>query len=141
MQGGAPVSVTAFDGTEGERRKAEAHALLNARRDVFILRGRRALLTALCFKGAATADDVRAAVALPPDVNPVCLGTVPGPLVAAGIIEPDGFQKSARPDAHARPVQCWILRDRVAARAWLDAHPNRPDPADRVGRPEQTLFD
>ena len=116
-------------GAEAERRKVDAHALLAARRDVLIRRGRRALLTALCGRGVATADDVRAAVSLPPGVNPVCLGTVPGPLAAAGIIEADGFAKSTRPESHARPVQRWRLVDRAAALAWLRDHPNRPDPA------------
>ena len=114
---------------EAERRKLCAHALLEARRELFILRGRRALLTALCDRGTATADDVRAVVELPPEVNPVCLGTVPGPLAAAGIIEADGFAKSTRPESHARPVQLWRLADRAAALAWLRDHPDRLDPA------------
>jgi hypothetical protein len=114
--------------TEGELLKAEAHALLAERREIFVNRGRRALLAALLDRAEATADDVRRAVELPPEVNPVCLGIVPGPLAAAGIIEADGFTKSTRPVSHARPVQVWRLADRAAALAWLTAHPDRPDP-------------
>ena len=57
-------------------------------------------------------------------------------------IEADGFAKSRRPDAHARPVQVWRLVDRAAALAWLDAHPDRPDPlpTSEVDT-EPTLFD
>lgn len=46
----------ARDGAEGERRKLSAHALLAARRELFVLRGRRALLAALLDHGEATAD-------------------------------------------------------------------------------------
>lgn len=114
--------------TEGERRKAEAHALLEAWREVFVNRGRRALLLKLLSNGTATADDVRSAVELPAGVGPKCFGSVPGQLARAGIIEHAGFVTTARPTAHARPVSVWQLRDRVAALAWLDAHPDRPDP-------------
>ncbi|MCK4340916.1 MAG: hypothetical protein KAY37_04255 [Phycisphaerae bacterium] len=126
---------------EGERRKLDAHALLAARRAVYVLRGRRALLTALCYRGEATADDVRRAVALPDDVDPVCLGVVPGPLARAGIIESDGFAKSTRPESHARPVQVWRLADRAAAVAWLATHPDRSDPAQPIAGSATTLWD
>lgn len=114
--------------TEGQTRKLDARALLEARREVYVLRGRRALLGALLDRGEATADDVRAAVDLPEEINPVCLGAVPGPLAQAGIIERVGFAESRRPDAHARPVSVWRLADRDAALAWLAVHPDRPDP-------------
>jgi hypothetical protein len=116
--------------TDGERRKLDAHALLAAHREVYVLRGRRALLARLLVapEATATADDVRDAVALPPAINPVCLGVVPGLLARAGVIERAGFVESRRPDAHARPVSVWRLLDRAAALAWLAAHPDRPDP-------------
>jgi hypothetical protein len=51
---------------EGERRKADALTLLQAQREVFVRRGRRALLEAMLDgDGTATADDVRDAVKLP----------------------------------------------------------------------------
>lgn len=114
--------------SEGERRKSEAHALLAACRDLYILRGRRALLTALLYNGTATIDAVRANVKLPPDLGPVLFGVVPGPLVRLGIILPDGFAKSTRTASHARHVQRWRLVDRAAALAWLRDHPDLPDP-------------
>lgn len=112
---------------DGEARKLDAHALLEARREVYVLRGRRALLARLLDAPEATADDVRAAVELPDAINLVCLGVVPGPLARAGIIERVGFAESRRPDAHARPVSVWRLADRDTALAWLAAHPDRPD--------------
>lgn len=125
--------------TEGERRKLDAHTTLEAQREVYVLRGRRALVAVLLRYGTATADHVRDAVELPPQINPVCLGVVPGPLARAGIIEPDGFQKSRRREAHARPVSVWQLADRAAALAWLAAHPDRPDLTPDDAGP--TLFD
>jgi len=114
---------------DGEALKCNAHALLAARREVFVLRGRRALLWRLLDTGEATADDVRDAVELPDEINPVCLGVVPGTLAKAGIIERAGFVTTARAEAHARPVSVWRLRDRAAALAWLATHPDRPNPA------------
>src|SRR5262249_45353410 len=111
-----------------------------ARRRVYVRRGRRALLARLLAAGTATADDVRAAVELPPGLNPTLFGTVPGQLAEAGIIRAAGFVPTARPQGHARPVQLWQLTDRTAAVAWLAAHPHLPDPSE--GEPEQlTLFD
>lgn len=120
--------------TEGERRKTEAHALLEARRELYVLRGRRALLEAMLSNPnvEATADDVRAAVELPPDIDPVCLGAVPGPLARAGIIRRVGFTATARAEGHTRPVTVWQLADRAAAYRWLATHPDRPDPADNA---------
>lgn len=126
---------------DGEARKLDAHALLEARREVYVLRGRRALLAALLARGEATADDVRDAVELPDEINPVCLGVVPGLLARAGIIERVGFAESRRPDAHARPVSVWRLADRAAALGWLAAHPDRPDSAPAEANAVLSLFD
>lgn len=127
---------------DGERRKREAHELLKARRELFILRGRRALLAVLLRNGTATADAVRDAVELPEAVDPVCLGAVPGAFAHAGIIARDRFAASSRPDAHARPVSVWRLIDRDSALAWLAAHPDQPTPTARaIGLAEPTLFD
>jgi hypothetical protein len=127
---------------EGERRKLAAHALLSARRELYVLRGRRALLAALLDRAEATTDDVRRAVTLPDGIDPVCFGTVPGELARAGIVERARFAKTARPEAHARPVSVWRLRDRAVALAWLAAHPDRPDPAEcGAGEPKQSLFE
>ena len=43
---------------EGERRKDAAHALLEARRDIYIRRARRVLILRLLEAETATADDV-----------------------------------------------------------------------------------
>jgi hypothetical protein len=128
---------------DGERAKASALALLEARREVFILRGRRALLTAmLTGDGTATADDVRAAVDLPADMDPRCLGTVPGRLGYDRIIRAAGFVRSGRPQRHASYIQRWALADRAAALRWLADHSDMPDPgADQGDGHQRVLFD
>ncbi|MDA1053000.1 MAG: hypothetical protein O3C40_21310 [Planctomycetota bacterium] len=113
------------DGTAGRDAAIE---LLESRRQVYVNRGRRALLLRLLTGESATADDVRAAVELPESIDPVCLGAVPGSLARAGIITRAGFVATARPNAHARPVSIWALANRDAAVAWLRGHPDKPDP-------------
>ncbi len=125
--------------TEGERRKTDAHTLLEARRQVFVNRGRRALLKSLLLIDTATADDVRLAVDLPPDIDPKCFGAVPGPLARARIIRRVGYERTGRATGHARILTVWELADRTAAIHWLIAHPDVPDPADDAG-PGETLF-
>lgn len=113
---------------EGKRRKDIAHQLLAARRERVVRLGQRALLNRMLTYGTATADDVRAAVALPDGVSPVCLGAAPGALARLCIIRRIGFVESSRACAHARPVSVWELADREAALAWLAAHPPIPAP-------------
>lgn len=123
---------------EGERRKDAAHTLLAAHRGLIVRRAQRHICQTL-LDGAptVTADDVRAAVDLPPGLDPVLFGAAPAPLAKAGIIEPLGFAKTARPEAHARPLTVWGLRDRGKAQAWLLDHPDDDDPP---GAPAQTSF-
>lgn len=109
---------------EGERQKDKALDLLSCRREAYVQLGRRALLERLLESEAATADDVRQSVKFPEGISPKCFGAVPGPLEKMGIIVPDGFQKTARPAGHARPVTVWRLRDRAAAVEWLKNHPD-----------------
>jgi hypothetical protein len=124
---------------EGERRKLSAHALLAARREIYVRRGRRALLMQLLHNGTATADDVRGVVKLPPGIDPKLFGAVPGPLAASGIVRAAGYIKTARPEGHARPVMLWQLADQAGARDWLAAHPDLPDP--EPGDLQLNLFD
>lgn len=116
---------------EGERRKADAFATLESRREAVIRRARRGLLTSLLHLGEATIDVVRELVELPPGIGPKLFGAVPGPLAKAGIIRASGFAKTARPVGHARPVTVWVLADRAAAERWLRDHPESdPDDGD-----------
>jgi hypothetical protein len=115
---------------EGEKRKADAQALLAEKRESLVRRAQRALVATVLTRGAATADDVRDIVDLPSGVDPKCFGAVPVPLARAGIIRRDGFISTCRPLAHARPVSVWKLVDREAAIRWLDAHPELPDSGD-----------
>lgn len=112
---------------EGEGWRDTAHAILQARRDVIVLRARRVLLLTLLERGTATADDVREAIDLPAAVDPVCFGAVPGTLARAGIIRRDGYVPTSRADAHARIVSVWKLVDRTAAERWLSTHPDVPE--------------
>ena len=114
------------DRLDGERRKDGAHALLSARRELYVLRGRRALLATLLDRGTATADDVRSEIKLPEGIGAKLFGAVPGVLARAGIIEQDAYARTARPAAHARPLTVWKLKDRAAAVAWMSDHPDRP---------------
>ena len=125
---------------DGERRKSNALATLAERREVYVRRGRRALLRTLLDSGTATADDVRAAVKLPPGIDPKCFGSVPGALVRAEIIRAGGFGKTRRPVGHARPVTVWELVDRAAALQWLANHPDQPDPDDNFPASQLSLF-
>lgn len=115
---------------ESERRKADALATLAERREVYVNRARRALLMALLDGSTATIDDVRFAVELPAGINPQCFGAVPGALARADIIHADGYDRTCRPEGHARPVTIWRLADPAAAEHWLTAHPDQSDPAD-----------
>lgn len=114
--------------TEGERRKANQLDNLEAHREIYVNRGRRALLEKCLRDGFATADDVRA-VELPEGMDPRCFGSVPRMLARAGIIARADFSKSARPERHASYIALWELRDAEAAREWLRHHPDIPDPA------------
>ena len=131
---------------EGQRRKDEAHTILEARRDRFLMQARRELLgvalerDTASERGRASADDVRERLKLPADIGPVCLGAVPKPLALAGIIRRIGFVTSARPEAHARPVSQWELVDPDAARQWLVDHP-APTPVDEPASPARTQLD
>jgi len=127
---GIGPACTGCDGErEGERRKRDKLAMLEAQREVFVNRGRRALLGRLLAAGTATADDVMAAVTLPAEIDPRCFGAVPGPLAKAGIICFVEFVKSNRPQRHGSYIQLWALVDRDEALLWLAGHPDMPDPA------------
>ena len=89
--------------------------------------GPEGMLARLLSAGTATADDVIAAVTLPPEIDPRCLGAVPGPLARAGIIRSDGFVKSPTGAARLLHPALDAGRPRRAHR-WLAMHPDRPDP-------------
>jgi hypothetical protein len=124
---------------EGERRKDAAHALLEARREVYLRRARRALLWRLLEVGTATADDVADRLGPAPEgIDRRFLGTVPGPLARAGIIRRADFVPSARPSRHASILSVWMLADPAGAIAWLARNPDLPEPDDEAGAPSPT---
>lgn len=112
---------------EGERRKQDVLHTLAVRRESYVNRGRRVLLEKLLAVGTATADDVRRAVELPVNIDPRCLGSVPGPLARAGIIRRIDYEKSDRRERHASIIAVWELLDADAARDWLARHPDQLD--------------
>jgi hypothetical protein len=107
----------------GEQLKQAALNKHEQNRPQFLLKARHALLAAMLRNGQATADDVRHALDIPEHINPKCLGAVPTALAKARIIASDGFRKSVRRSAHARPVTVWRLIDPSAALAWLAENP------------------
>lgn len=111
------------DLAEGLRRKDASLALLAMRRAGLMRRAQRALLRVLFDQERATVDDVRRLVQCPDGINPKAFGTMAGELARARIVEQDGFTKSTRPEAHARPVSVWRLINRAAAEEWLKTHP------------------
>lgn len=125
---------------EGERLRIDVLDALESRREVYVLRGRRALLDALLCSGTATADDVRDAVKLPPGINPKLFGAVPSALAKLGVIQQAGFVKTCRAVGHARPVAVWELADREAAVQWLADHPDTPAPGGVVAERQGILF-
>jgi hypothetical protein len=121
---------------EGGRRMDAAHALLEARRDVLIIRARRALLLRLLEADTATADDIAERIGpTDPSIDRRWLGTVPGALAIASIIRRVGYTKSARPIRHASVIAVWELADRAAGLAWLARNPDLPESEDGNGVP------
>ncbi len=123
-----PVNVgpsPAGSAAAGEALKCAALALHDARRPALLRAARRfVLLKLLADPGTpVTADDVRAAVELPPGVNPKAFGATFSPLALAGIVRAAGHAKSARKSAHARLVTIWRLNDAAKALAWLRDNP------------------
>ncbi|MGA2064187.1 MAG: hypothetical protein ABSG86_04430 [Thermoguttaceae bacterium] len=133
---------TAAGTAAGAKLKGDALALLGARREIYVRRGRRALLQAMLDgNGTATADDVHAAIDVPADLDPRWLGAIPGRLAYDGVIAAAGFVRSARAERHACWPQVWRLLDRAAAERWLAAHPELPEPAaDRGNDSQGVLF-
>lgn len=127
--------------TEGERRKTDALDLLAVHRESVVRSAQRALIRLLLDHGTATADDVRGLVDLPDGLNPKLFGAAPSPLAKRGIIRADGFTRSCRPEAHARPVTVWRLVDPLAAEQWLRVHPELPAPDDTAPVVQGLLFD
>lgn len=108
---------------EGAARRDDALERHEAHRAGWLRRARRMLLLRLLAGGTATADDVHDICPPPEGIDPTVCGAVPRDLARSGIIARAGYAPSTRPEAHARPITVWRLADRVAAQAWLAAHP------------------
>jgi len=131
----------------GRKRKQAALAGLESKRSPIVTRARRIMLRLLLDgRQDVTIDDIRDLIEIPAGVNPVCMGSVPGPLVRSGIITCTGFRESARAESHSRPVKIWKLATPAKARRWLLDHPE-PDnlqseaPRRVEGGDQMRLFD
>jgi hypothetical protein len=120
-------------GDSGEARRDAALAQLSARRPAIIRDIQRAAVRLALDLGNITADDIRAAVTIPPGVRPTVVGAAVRVLAIAGIIRKIDFRPSRRPVAHARPLTVWALTDHAAALRWLADHPALPKPAEGGG--------
>lgn len=109
--------------TEGARLKEQQLDCLRELRAVYVRRGQRLLVERLLRHETGSIDNVRDNIDIPSNVNPTCLGAVPGTLAKAGIIERVGFRNTDHPKGHARPVSVWTLRRREKAIRWLAEHP------------------
>jgi hypothetical protein len=110
----------------GERRRDEAHDRLKTHRLALVRRIQRAFVCRLLVEGAATTDAVRILVRIPPGVDPRVVGAAIRALALDRLIVAVGRRRSARPEAHARWVDLWDIRDVAAAEGWLLNNPDYP---------------
>ena len=129
----------AVDHTDGEAGRDKALDRLRAFRPVLVRQIQRAFICHLLANGPGTSGAVRAAVPIPARIDPRVTGAAVRALSAdCGLIVATGRRKSTRPEAHARSLDVWALKDRSAAEAWLHSHPelsdqaldHTPDPSD-----------
>lgn len=102
------------DSPDGEARRDAALNLLRVRRADLIRRCTVAALRVALERGEVVADDVRAAVPIPPGVSPKLVGYVFRDLEDARILRRVRFRNSTRPASHARPLSVWALADAAA---------------------------
>jgi hypothetical protein len=126
---------------EGERRRDEALTLIQLHRAVLVRRVQRVYLDLLLTRGPSTSDPVRALVPIPPGIDPRLVGAAVRQLAEQRLIRRAGMGRSERPTAHRRDLPLWEAADRVAAAAWLAAHPDLPDPEPPPHPQQPTLFD
>jgi hypothetical protein len=125
----------------GAALKARAFAALRVHRLHYIRRMQRALLEYLLTHGSGTVHDIRDAVPLPDDINPVCVGPVPNELAEARIIKRVRYAVTRRAKSHGRPVSLWKLIDPDAAREWRATHPSIDLPPQLEAEPDAETSD
>jgi len=142
--------------TLGEAKRDAAHAKLEAKRDLIILRARRAMIETALQDGEATADCVHHVLGeLPAGIDKRCLGPVGRGLALAGIFCEAGMEKSRRAERNASRLIRWKVCDREKAVKWLRDHPEpagedkpaddklpkQPPAPEQTGRTGLPLFD
>lgn len=116
-------------GSDGEARRDAALSKLRAFRPVLVRRIQRAYLQFLLQHGPHTSDAARSLVPIPVGIDPRVVGAAVRGLAEVHLIVPTGERrKSHRPEAHARTLEVWTVRDQAAALAWLESHPELPEP-------------
>ncbi len=112
----------------GERRRDRAHELLHSCRGALIRRIQRAFLRHLLDRGPATIDGVRELVPLPAGIDPRLVGAAVRAQARDSLIVSVGRERSQRPEAHARWLDRWAIRDQSEALDWLADHPELAEP-------------
>jgi hypothetical protein len=108
---------------EGDRLRDRALDLFRTRRPVLVRRLMRVFLNYVLIYGPATSDALRLLVPIPPGTDPRVVGSAVRALAELRLIHSIGRRKSRRPEAHARKLDLWAIRDDAAARQWLLIHP------------------
>lgn len=122
--------------SDGEASRDAALSRLRAFRPVLVRRIQRAFLRHLIDYGPDTSDTVRAVVPIPDGIDPRVVGAAVRALSTDGnLTVAVGREKSRRPQAHARGLDVWAVKDTTAALAWLAAHPELPDPELTIADP------
>jgi hypothetical protein len=124
--------------TAGERRRDEALALLRDHRASLVRRVQRAYVLHLLSSGPSTIDAARAAVPIPPGLDPRLVGAAVRGLAELRLIRRAGLSRSTRPQAHGRDLPLWQIADPAAAAGWLADHPELPEPDQ--GEPRQLIL-
>jgi len=118
------VNILPQPAASGEALRDIALNLLRVHRAALVRRIQRAFLRHLLDNGPDTSDAVRALVPIPAGIDPRTVGAAVRALSAdCGLICSTGRQRSRRPEAHARNLDVWAIRDRAAAERWLIEHP------------------
>jgi len=111
----------------GAALRDEALSLLAATRPATIRKLQRAAVSLALEAGTVTADDVRDAVPIAPNINPKVMGSAIRQLAVLNILRGGDYVRSRRRVAHCRPVRQWHLADAGRAVCWLAAHPEPTD--------------
>ena len=111
----APVQPGLFDIQEGKRRRDAGRDRAASGHHEWLEEVRKVATWRIRMFGEVTSDDIRAmGYETPEGANP---NAIWGSIFADPRFRSIGYQKSTRPEAHARPIQRWVLSARLPATA------------------------